>query len=295
MKKEELFEAIGKINSETVEKNAPYKSNGNKMLKMSLRNMKKWTALAASLAVIAGAGFFAYHQMRGANEIANPSETVDIVDSSQNNVVDVLEENGNGIQTDEIAENSNTDTMYEDSMVDTLKDYNTVDDLLNDAYALVKVKVLQAESANVRSYIYTTYNVEIMDVLYGDITENRICVNLPGGIIEGEEAQKMLSEVTEGKDAGDLPNVGNVVSNGNTDRLLEVGNEAYLFLIPESDTTYAVVGEYRGVILLENGNVLFDSNIVGFQDEIAGYELSNGGMIESDFVEAMKKIIMNKN
>ncbi len=87
--------------------------------------------------------------------------------------------------------------MYVYSNAEELKDYNTVDDLLDDACALVKVKVLQADSANVRSYIYTTYNVEIIDVLYGNIDETTVNVNMPGGIITGEDAQGMIKEGRE--------------------------------------------------------------------------------------------------
>lgn len=187
------------------------------------------------------------------------------------------------------------DTMYVYSNAEELKDYNTVDDLLDDACALVKVKVLQADSANVRSYIYTTYNVEIIDVLYGNIDETTVNVNMPGGIITGEDAQGMISEVTEGKDAGDLSNIGNVISNGNTDRLLAVNDEAYLFLIPESETAYAVVGEYNGEVLLEEGNVFLDSNIVGFQDGIAACGLSNGSITEEEFVEAITEMLSDNN
>lgn len=158
--------------------------------------------------------------------------------------------------------------MYVYSNAEELKDYNTVDDLLDDACALVKVKVLQADSANVRSYIYTTYNVEIIDVLYGNIDETTVNVNMPGGIITGEDAQGMISEVTEGKDAGDLSNIGNVISNGNTDRLLAVNDEAYLFLIPESETAYAVVGEYNGEVLLEEGNVFWIVTLLDFRTEL---------------------------
>ncbi|MCM1500181.1 MAG: hypothetical protein NC124_17095 [Clostridium sp.] len=209
--------------------------------------------------------------------------------------VEATVEKNSESETDVTTEIMNEDTMYVYSEADRLKDYNTVDALLNDTYALVKVKVLQADSANVRSYIYTTYNVEIMDVLYGDITESRINVNMPGGIIAGEAAQKMISEVTEGKDAGDLSNIGNIVSDGDTDRLLEVGDEAYLFLIQESDTAYAVVGEYNGEVLLESENVLFDNNIVGFQDGVSAYGLSDGSMSETDFIELMEEMISNKN
>lgn len=185
--------------------------------------------------------------------------------------------------------------MYVYSNAEELKDYNTVDDLLDDACALVKVKVLQADSANVRSYIYTTYNVEIIDVLYGNIDETTVNVNMPGGIITGEDAQGMISEVTEGKDAGDLSNIGNVISNGNTDRLLAVNDEAYLFLIPESETAYAVVGEYNGEVLLEEGNVFLDSNIVGFQDRIVAYGLSNGSITEEEFVEVITEMLSDNN
>ena len=185
--------------------------------------------------------------------------------------------------------------MYVYSNAEELKDYNTVDDLLDDACALVKVKVLQADSANVRSYIYTTYNVEIIDVLYGNIDETTVNVNMPGGIITGEDAQGMISEVTEGKDAGDLSNIGNVISNGNTDRLLAVNDEAYLFLIPESETAYAVVGEYSGEVLLEEGNVFLDSNIVGFQDGIVACGLSNGSITEEEFVEVITEMLSDNN
>ena len=84
----------------------------------------------------------------------------------------------NETKSDEAEES--LDTMYVYSNAEELKDYNTVDDLLDDACALVKVKVLQADSANVRSYIYTTYNVEIIDVLYGNIDETTVNVNMPG-------------------------------------------------------------------------------------------------------------------
>lgn len=216
-----------------------------------------------------------------------------IEDVQHSSTVETTEEKSSESETDETT--GNEDTMYVYSEADKLKDYNTVDALLNDTYALAKVRVLQADSANVRSYIYTTYNVEIIDVLYGDITESRINVNMPGGIITGEAAQQMISEVTEGKDAGDLSNIENIISDGDTDRLLEVGDEAYLFLIRESDTAYAVVGEYNGEVLLESDNVRFDNNIVGFQDGISTYGLSDGSMSEADFIEAMEEMISNKN
>ena len=54
---------------------------------------------------------------------------------------------------------------------------------------------------------------------------------MPGGTVQEEKAQEMLSEVTEGKNAGDLSGINQIVSDGNTDRLLSVGDEAYLFLI----------------------------------------------------------------
>lgn len=71
---------------------------------------------------------------------------------------------------------------------------------------------------------FAIYNIErFYDILLAETTVN---VNMPGGIITGEDAQGMISEVTEGKDAGDLSNIGNVISNGNTDRLLAVNDEA---------------------------------------------------------------------
>ncbi len=48
-------------------------------------------------------------------------------------------------------------------------------------------------------------------------------------------------------------------------------------------------------VLLESGNVFFDSNIVGFQNGVSVYRLSNGSMTESDFIEAMEEMISSKN
>lgn len=69
MKKEELFGAIGKINSETIERNAPFRRDGHKVVKW-----KRWIASAASLAVIVGAGLFAYHQLGMNDKSAYPDK-----------------------------------------------------------------------------------------------------------------------------------------------------------------------------------------------------------------------------
>ena len=174
-----------------------------------------------------------------------------------------------------------------------LVDYSTVDELLGDACALVKVEVLQANSENVRNHIYTSYDMKVVGVLYGtvDADGDTINVNMPGGTVQGEKAQEMLSEVTEGKNAGDLSGINQIVSDGNTDRLLSVGDEAYLFLMKESETSFAVVGEYRGEILLENGKVYFDSCIIGFKDGVTTHGLENGNMVESEFIEAINELI----
>ena len=179
---------------------------------------------------------------------------------------------------------------------DTLKNYDTVDKLLGDAYAFVKVEVLQANIENVRSYIYTSYDMKVLDVVYGTINadEDIINVNMPGGTVQGNEAQEMLSEVTEGKYAGDLSDINQVVSDGNTDRLLSVGDKAYLFLMRESEISFAVVGEYRGAVFLENNNVLFDRYIIGFKDGVSLYGSEGGSMLESEFIEAINELISEK-
>lgn len=176
---------------------------------------------------------------------------------------------------------------------DTLKNYDTVDKLLGDAYALVKVEVLQANIENVRSYIYTSYDMKVLDVVYGtiDADEDIINVSMPGGTVQGNEAQEILSEVTEGKYAGDLSGINQVVSDGNTDRLLSVGDKAYLFLMRESEISFAVVGEYRGAMFLENDNVLFDRYITGFKDGVSLHGSEGGSMLESEFIEAINGLI----
>lgn len=170
---------------------------------------------------------------------------------------------------------------------DSLREYGSVEDLLQDSWAVVKGRVLEADSGNVRSYIYTTYQVEVLEVLYGSMEEGVIAVNLPGGVLTGEKAREMAAEVTEGKDAGDFRDIGNASAGGNTDRLLAVGDEAYLFLVPESDDAFGAVGGYRGEALLEDGNVLLHSSIAGFGEGIPVEGFQGGRMPESDFLEAI--------
>lgn len=202
-----------------------------------------------------------------------------------------LEENSSIEQ--ETTDNFDNNTMQVYSEAHPLVDYSTVDELLGDACALVKVEILQANSENVRNYIYTSYDMKVVDVLYGtvDADGDTINVNMPGGTVQGEKAQEMISEVTEGKNAGDLSGINQIASDGNTDRLLSVGDEAYLFLMKESETSFAVVGEYRGEMLLENGKVYFDSCIIGFKDGVTTHGLENGNMVESEFIEAINELI----
>ena len=45
--------------------------------------------------------------------------------------------------------------------------------------------------------------------------------------------------------------------------------------LKESETSFAVVGEYRGEILIEDGNVFFDCYIIGFKDGVTKHGLEN--------------------
>lgn len=185
------------------------------------------------------------------------------------------------------------DTMVIYSEVDYIREYTSMEAFAEQAVALVKVEVVEANSSNVRSYIYTTYGAKILDTVYGNVGNagDIININMPGGIIEGDAAQNMIAEITESKDSGDLSRVNNLVSNGNTDRMLEVGDEAYLFLVQESDEAFAVVGEYRGELLLNNGEVIVDSSINSFREGISTYNFRDGKMEEEEFVETIKKMI----
>lgn len=181
--------------------------------------------------------------------------------------------------------NDDANTMYINGESDYLNDYDTVDALMEDACAIIKIKVLQSNSANVRSYIYTSYQTELLDVIYGEAGKigDILNINMPGGRIEGEAAQQMLSEITEGKNVGDLSEINKIVSDAGTDRLLQNGDEAYLFIRKESGESYAAVGEYRGEFLLNSGRVLFDEKIKGFTE---GTEIfySGDSISEEDFV-----------
>ena len=75
-----------------------------------------------------------------------------------------LEENSSIEQ--ETTDNFDNNTMQVYSEAHPLVDYSTVDELLGDACALVKVEILQANSENVRNYIYTSYDMKVVDVLY---------------------------------------------------------------------------------------------------------------------------------
>lgn len=247
-----------------------------------------WRIKMKRYVAIIGIGFLFGLSAYGKSEQNITSYPQNIQQSELN---EKLEENGSIEQ--ETADNSDNNTMQIYSEAHSLVDYDTVDELLGDACALVKVEVSQANSENVRNYIYTSYDMKVLDVLWGtdDADENIINVNMPGGTVQGDKAQEMLSEVTEGKNAGDLSGINQIVSDGNTDHLLSVGDKAYLFLMKESETSYAVVGEYRGEMLLENGNVFFDSCIIGFKDGVTTHGLENGSMVESSFIEAINELI----
>ncbi|MDE5781881.1 MAG: hypothetical protein K2I03_10500 [Lachnospiraceae bacterium] len=182
-------------------------------------------------------------------------------------------------------------TMYINGEGDYLKDYTTVDALMEDASAIVKVKILQSNSSNVRSYIYTSYEAEILNIIYGEAGNigDILNVNMPGGKIEGEAAQDMLEEITEGKNAGDLSQINRIISDAGTDRLLQNGDEAYLFIKKESDKSYAAVGEYRGEFLLDDDMILFDEKIKGFSDEMILYS-SEHSIPEEDFISAINEM-----
>lgn len=186
---------------------------------------------------------------------------------------------------------NDANTMYINGEGDYLKDYTTVDELMEDACALVKVKILQNNSSNVRSYIYTSYEAKVLNIIYGEAgnTGDILNINMPGGRIEGEAAQDMLEEITEGKNAGDLSQINRIISDAGTDRLLQNGDEAYLFIRKESDKSYAAVGEYRGEFLLEEDMVLFDENIKGFSEETGLYS-SGHGIAEEDFISAVNEM-----
>ncbi len=198
-----------------------------------------------------------------------------------------------GIATAPTVPNLNPSREPEETIAetDTLRDYRTVESLLDDADALVKVEVLRASSGYVRSYIYTSYDCRVLDVMCGTVIADgdMICVNMPGGTILADQAQAMLSEVTAGKDAGDLTGISQITSDGNTDRLLSVGDTAYLFLKKESETAFAAVGAYRGEILLENGALFFDSSIDGWEAGVSVPALHDGSMAESELIEAIQK------
>lgn len=77
--KRRTFGAIGKINSETIERNAPFERDDHKVV-----NWKRWIASAASLAVIVGAGLFAYHQLKINDKSVYPDKGIeDIINMPQ--------------------------------------------------------------------------------------------------------------------------------------------------------------------------------------------------------------------
>lgn len=217
-----------------------------------------------------------------------PAEEAEISDPGTVDSTDNDTEDNSGI----------VNPWYLNSTGEYLKIYNTVEDLLEDTCALVKVKVLRADSDYVRMYIYTSYEMEVLDVVYGALEEDgdTILVNVPGGILRGEKLQNMLAEVTAGKDSelvGDLSGITEQIS-GDVDRMLSAGDEAYLFLIKESDTSYALVAEDGGEAVIEGDNVLFSEMMMGFQNGVSTYGWHNRSMTESDFLEAIGELIVAK-
>ena len=157
---------------------------------------------------------------------SNHSENLTELNTLQN-----VTELSNINEQETLSDSNNDDTMVIYSEVDSVREYTSIESLAEHSVALVKVEVVEANSSNIRSYIYTTYGARILDTVYGNVGNDGdiINVNMPGGIIKGDAAQNMIAEITEAKDLGNLSRVSNLVSNGNTDRMLEVGDEAYLF------------------------------------------------------------------
>lgn len=193
------------------------------------------------------------------------------------------------VETDNSSMTESADGLNEE---DILKNYSGVQDLLSDADCIVKAEVLGAEVKNVRSYIYTSYQIEVLDTLYGSVQESSqsltdglrnaiLTLNLPGGTLEGESYSAMIDEVTDGKDSGSISNTDSITSDGNTDRLLKKGDVAYFFLTPESEDAYAAVGEYKGVAFVEDNKVILNAEISDADQEIT----------EDDFVNLIQKLV----
>lgn len=199
---------------------------------------------------------------------SNNSENLSELNTLQN-----VTELSNINEQETLSDSDNDDTMVIYSEVDSVREYTSIESLAEHSVALVKVEVVEANSSNIRSYIYTTYGARVLDTVYGNVGNDGdiINVNMPGGSVKGDAAH--------------------LVSNGNTDRMLEVGDEAYLFLVQESDEAFAVVGEYRGELLLNNGEVIADSRINSFLEEISTYNSWDGKMEEEEFVEAIRMML----
>lgn len=73
--------------------------------------------------------------------------------------------------------------------------------------------------------------------------------------------------------------------------MLSVGDEAYLFLIKESDTSYALVAEDGGEVIIDGDNVLFSEMLMGFQNGASAYGFHDRSMTESDFLDAINELI----
>ena len=91
-----------------------------------------------------------------------------------------------------------------------------------------------------------------------------------------------------------LSQIKTLTSNGNTDHLLAVGDEAYLFLIPESENSYAAVGEYDGSVLLRNGKVILKKSLMDNQAKLSSGHKNSNQMTEAEFVNTMNQLISKK-
>lgn len=170
--------------------------------------MKKFTLLligTAALFVLSGCG------KRGesiSSDTENRNEYVseDVSDPVSQSIADEPEDETE-ISDTETVDSTDNDTednsgnvnpWYLNSTAEYLKIYNTVEDVLEDTCALVKVQTIQAESNYVGPYIYTAYDMKVLDVLYGALEDNEdtILVNIPGEILRGEKLQNMLAETT---------------------------------------------------------------------------------------------------
>ncbi len=116
MKKEELFEAIGNISSQTVERNAikrnAIKRKAGKASKGAA--FRRWMAIAASFAALTGIGLFSYCRLSGSNEEAIQKEKPEESDTR----MDVPQEELPGREQPETQESAGGEQQQPETFVD---------------------------------------------------------------------------------------------------------------------------------------------------------------------------------